>query len=48
MSATGALDVASDFDCPVDDGVLRLLLIACVSMLINAAGQLGTLGLGSY
>eukprot|EP00439_Symbiodinium_sp_Y106_P032364 s60_g3.t2 len=40
ISVTGVLDVNSDFDCPVEDDTLRLLLIAAVSMALNSLPRL--------
>lgn len=40
ISVTGVLDVTSDFDCPVEDDTLRLLLIAAVSMVLNSLPRL--------
>ena len=40
LSVTGVRDVTSDFDCPVEDDTLRLLLIAAVSMALNSLPRL--------
>ncbi|CAE7484351.1 slc38a2 [Symbiodinium sp. CCMP2592] len=47
ISVTGVLDVTSDFDCPVEDDTLRLLLIAAVSMALNSLPRLFFRQLGS-